>query len=448
LRDLPRPGFKARLKTDLERRTSMTTLAEPVAAITHPVTPYLAMKDAAAAIEFYKQAFGAKETVRLTGPGTRIGHAEIEIAGAPIMLSDEFPDYGSFSPQTIGGSPVKIHLYVDDVDALARQAVAAGATMVRPVEDQFYGDRSGQLADPFGYTWIVSTRKETVSAQEVQRRFDAMMQAGALSQPAQPGKSVSPIRKGFHTVTPYLMVNQAAELIDFVKKVFSATEDFRSTGSAGGLHCELRLRDSVMMIGGGGAWHGTPSPTALHLYVPDTDAVYRRALEAGATSLRAPADQPYGDRDASVRDPYGNHWYIGTHQAGGAERYIPEGLGPVNVYLHPKGTESMIAFLERALGAKLVERAQEAGGPIHHATLRIGDSILEMGEAHDEFQPMPTTFYLYVEDCDTLYRRALDAGAISINPPADQAYGDRNAGVKDPFGNTWYLSTHIRDVVS
>ena len=446
LRDLPRPGLKARLKADLKRRTSMTTVAEPVAAIAHPVAPYLAVKDAAAALEFYKRAFGARETIRLTGPGNRIGHAELEIAGAPIMLSDEFPDYGSLSPQTIGGSPVKIHLYVDDVDAVARQAVAAGATVVRPVEDQFYGDRSGHLADPFGYTWIVSTRKEIVSNQEVQRRFDAMMEAGVSTQPAQTSKPVNPIREGFHTITPYLVVNQAAELIDFVKNVFGATEDFRSTGSAGGIHCEVRLGDSVMMLGGGGAWRGAPTPTALHVYVPDTDAVYLRALEAGATSLRPPADQPYGDRDASVRDPYGNHWYIGTHKAGAPGRYIPEGLRQVSVYLHPKGTEEVIAFLERALRAVVVDRAQEPGGPIHHARLRIGDSILEMGEAHAEFQPMPTTFYLYVEDCDALYERAMSAGATSLHSPADQPYGDRNAGVKDPFGNTWYLSTHVKDV--
>lgn len=424
----------------------MTTVAEPIATVAHPVTPYLAVKDAAAALEFYKRAFGARETIRLTGPGNRIGHAEIEIAGAPIMLSDEFPDYGSLSPQTIGGSPVKIHLYVDDVDALARQAVAAGATVVRPVEDQFYGDRSGHLADPFGYTWIVSTRKEIVSNQEVQRRFDAMIEPRGSSQPAHASKRVNPIREGFHTITPYLIVNQAAELIDFVKNVFGATEDFRSTGSAGGIHCEVRLGDSVMMLGGGGAWRGTPTPTALHVYVPDADAVYRRALEAGATSLRPPADQPYGDRDASVRDPYGNHWYIGTHKAGGPGRYIPEGLREVSVYLHPKDTDKVIAFLERALTAVVVDRAQEPGGAIHHARLRIGDSILEMGEAHAEFQPMPTTFYLYVEDCDALYQRALSAGATSLNPPADQPYGDRNAAVKDPFGNTWYLSTHVKDV--
>ncbi len=257
---------------------------------------------------------------------------------------------------------------------------------------------------------------------------------------------VDPIRPGFHTITPYLIVNEAAELIDFVKQVFGAEEQFRSIGSAGGLHCELRLGDSMMMIGGGGAWRGTPTPTALHVYVPDADAVYERSLKAGATSLRPPADQEYGDRDASVRDPYGNHWYIGTHKGESPAQFMPTGLHTVNVYLHPKNGERVMDFVKRAFGAEEMMRAQGPDGVIHHAKLRIGTSILELGEAHAEFQPMPTTFYLYVEDCDALYHQAMTAGATSLSAPADQPYGDRNAGVQDPFGNTWYLSTHVRDV--
>jgi PhnB protein len=260
-------------------------------------------------------------------------------------------------------------------------------------------------------------------------------------------KAVDPIRPGFHTITPYLIVNEAAQLIDFVKDVFDGEEQFRSIGSAGGIHCEMRVGDSMLMIGGGGAWRGTPAPTALHVYVRDTDAVYQRALAAGATSLRAPADQDYGDRDASVRDPYGNHWYIGTHRGSESEDFIPRGLNTVNVYLHPRNAEENLAFVKRAFGGEELERAQDPEGVIHHAKVRIGSSVLEMGQAHAEFQPMPTTVYLYVEDCDDLYDRAVSAGAMSLSAPADQPYGDRNAGVQDPFGNTWYLSTHIKDVV-
>jgi PhnB protein len=180
--------------------------------------------------------------------------------------------------------------------------------------------------------------------------------------------------------------------------------------------------------------------------VPDADAVYERSLKAGATSLRPPADQEYGDRDASVRDPYGNHWYIGTHKGESPAQFMPTGLHTVNVYLHPKNGERVMDFVKRAFGAEEMMRAQGPDGVIHHAKLRIGTSILELGEAHAEFQPMPTTFYLYVEDCDALYHQAMTAGATSLSAPADQPYGDRNAGVQDPFGNTWYLSTHVRDV--
>ena len=141
-------------------------------------TPYLCCKDAARAIEFYKKAFGATEAMRLSEPGGRIGHAEIRIGDAPIMLSDEYPEMDVRSPQSLGGSPVLIHLYVDDVDALASRAVAAGAKLLRPVADQFYGDRSGTLTDPFGHRWMIATRKEDVSAAEMRKRYDALMKAG------------------------------------------------------------------------------------------------------------------------------------------------------------------------------------------------------------------------------------------------------------------------------
>ena len=124
---------------------------------------------------------------------------------------------------------------------------------------------------------------------------------------------VKPIREGFHTVTPYLMVQEAAKLIDFVKEAFAATELFRGTGSAGGIHAEVRIGDSMVMIGGAGTWNGEPMPAAIYLYMDDVDAVYKRALQAGAASLSEPADQPYGDRIAGVKDPFGDVWYIATH---------------------------------------------------------------------------------------------------------------------------------------
>ena len=137
----------------------------------HSVTPYLCCRDAGAAIEFYKKAFGATEVMRMPAPEGKVGHAEIQIGDSRVMLADEFPDMGFLSPQSVGGSPVMIHLYVDDVDATAGKAVAAGAKVTRAVEDQFYGDRGGQFDDPFGHKWYVSTHKEDVSSEEVKKRM-------------------------------------------------------------------------------------------------------------------------------------------------------------------------------------------------------------------------------------------------------------------------------------
>src|SRR5215213_11831300 len=131
------------------------------------LSPYITMKDAAAALDFYREAFGAEEQFRLTAPEGRIGHAEIRVGGSNLMLSDEWPDFGALSPATIGGSPVKLHLYVADADLVVAGAVTKGATLLRPVADQFYGDRSGMIADPFGHTWFIATQKEVVAPAEM-----------------------------------------------------------------------------------------------------------------------------------------------------------------------------------------------------------------------------------------------------------------------------------------
>lgn len=138
--------------------------------------PYLCINDATAAIEFYKIAFGATEVYRLTEPGGKIGHAEIKIGRAVIMLADEYPELGHRSPKSLGGTPVKIHLYVADVDAVVSQAYDAGAIILQPVKDEFYGDRNGKLEDPFGHVWFIATRKENVTPEEVQKRFAAFFE--------------------------------------------------------------------------------------------------------------------------------------------------------------------------------------------------------------------------------------------------------------------------------
>jgi PhnB protein len=139
----------------------------------HSVTPYLIISGATEAIAFYQKAFGATELMRIDAPGGKVGHAEIKIGDSPIMLADEFPEMGYKSPQTLGGSPVSIMIYVDDVDTVFKQAIAAGGNEQRPVKDQFYGDRSGTLEDPFGHVWHVATHKEDVTPEEMERRASA-----------------------------------------------------------------------------------------------------------------------------------------------------------------------------------------------------------------------------------------------------------------------------------
>lgn len=138
----------------------------------HSITPYLSIKGAAQALEYYKQAFGATELFRMEHEG-KIGHAEMKIGDSPFMLADEFPEMGSVSPQTLGGSPVGIMIYVDDVDNVFKQAIDAGGVEKKPVQDQFYGDRSGTLTDPFGHVWTVATHKEDVSPEEIDKRLAA-----------------------------------------------------------------------------------------------------------------------------------------------------------------------------------------------------------------------------------------------------------------------------------
>jgi PhnB protein len=151
----------------------MATKVTPIPEGHHAVTPYLSIKGAANAIEFYKKAFGAREVMRMAQPDGRLRHAELQIGDSRIMVADEFPDLNFRGPHSIGGTPVHLHLYVDDVDTVVNRAVAAGAKILRPVQDQFYGDRSGSLADPHGHVWHVATHKEDLSMEELQKRAAA-----------------------------------------------------------------------------------------------------------------------------------------------------------------------------------------------------------------------------------------------------------------------------------
>jgi PhnB protein len=156
--------------------------AKPIPEGYHALTPYLRIKGAAEAIEFYRKAFGAREVFRLAEPNGRIGHAELEIGDSRLMISDEYPEAGLYGPHSSEEAPMVIHLYVEDVDATTRQASGAGARIVKEVRDEFYGDRTCKMVDPYGHYWFVATHKEDVEPDEMRRRYSNFMRQMASAQ--------------------------------------------------------------------------------------------------------------------------------------------------------------------------------------------------------------------------------------------------------------------------
>jgi len=152
----------------------MAKKVKPVPDGYHHITPYLVIQDAAAAIDFYKKVFGATELFRMTQPDGRVGHAELKIGDSVFMLADEFPEMQTVGPKTLGNTPVGLHLYVEDADATFNHALSLGAKVKKPMADQFYGDRSGTIEDPFGHKWTIATHKEDVSPEEMKRRMAAI----------------------------------------------------------------------------------------------------------------------------------------------------------------------------------------------------------------------------------------------------------------------------------
>lgn len=245
------------------------------------------------------------------------------------------------------------------------------------------------------------------------------------------------------TVTAYPIVQDVPALIAYLTKVFGAVEKLRMVGSAGGYHTELQIGDTMLMLGGGGpdvSWKGDVRPMAFHIYVPDVDATYRIALDAGGESLQAPTNQEWGERTANVKDPGGNFWYIATFQG---ENYFSEGAPTIQPFLQPLRSEPVIAFLTCAFEATETGRAATPDGVILHTTLKIGNSAMEFIDASGIYQPMPGMFYLYVTDADATYVRAMECGAELVSTPVDQPYGDRNGIVKDVAGNIWYIATRL-----
>ena len=261
---------------------------------------------------------------------------------------------------------------------------------------------------------------------------------------ATPGTAVNYMREGFHTITPYLVIHGAEKFIDFVVKGFGATERFRvkRPGSDMIMHAEVQIGNSIVELAEANPQF-PPTPCTLLLRVSDPDAVHASAIEAGATSLEPVTDRSYGARGGSVKDTSGNSWDIFMPFP---EDKIFTEFRSVTPYLNPVRSVTFIEFLGKAFGGEEVYRAQSPDGVIHHAQVRIGDSLIGMGDAHGPYQPMPCTLQHYVPDADAVYERALQAGATSLQAPVDQPYGDRSGGVTDPFGNRWWIATHFRDV--
>jgi len=255
-------------------------------------------------------------------------------------------------------------------------------------------------------------------------------------------------RPGFTAVTSYLMAPDIEPVIAFAKQAFGAEETFRTVGGAGGIHCELRIGDSMLMLGGGSGVYNpviAPRLVGLHVYVEDVDAVYQRALEAGGTSLGPPADRHYGERSGFVKDAAGNHWYIATPHGPTYFAETPRTLTP-NIHIHHapgKGASEFIEFLQAAFGAQVERRFDAPDGKVGHAVLRLQGAALELGEGAEASFTAPAAFYLYVDDCDALYTQAVGAGATALHAPADQQYGDRMGSVADPWGNEWFIATHL-----
>jgi PhnB protein len=286
LRDLPRPQFRQALKLDLQRKESVqkegspATGKVPVPRFMRPgfnnIAPYILVKGAPQFIEFLKAAFEGIEQVRVPHPDGSIMHAQVNIGNSAIELGEASQEH---PPR-----PCTVHLYVESADATYARALQAGATSVYQVADQPWGDRQGCVKDEFGNVWYI-----------------------AMPKGWRPGP------EGLRNVQPFLHLHQAASMIPFLQSAFGA-EVLGIAKSDDGvlLHSTVKIGTGTVEVNEA---HGEfqPRPGYLHVYVPDADALYARAIEAGGVTVEEPATKPYGERSAAVKDPFGNTWYLATY---------------------------------------------------------------------------------------------------------------------------------------
>jgi PhnB protein len=258
------------------------------------------------------------------------------------------------------------------------------------------------------------------------------MTTALTPRPMATAEAARPIREGFTTVTPYIWVPDRG-LADFLVRVFDAVETSVIDNPGHGIHRELRIGNSMLMIGESGEQKpGLSRPAAFHVFVNDADATFARAIAAGGTSMGDPEDRAYGERSGFIRDAYGNHWYIATPLG---PQSVAHALRSVTPFLHARQLDEYMGFLIRAFSAVEEMRHEEPAGIVRYTRMRIGDAALEFGPA----DTMPGAFFLYVADPDAVYEQALAAGATSLAAPADRPSG-RIAFVNDPVGNHWYIA--------
>ena len=253
-------------------------------------------------------------------------------------------------------------------------------------------------------------------------------------------KTVHYQRPGLTAITPYIIVRPAAQFMEFLKSSFNGIERLRMPAPDGSImHAEVEIGNGAVEVSDGSEQYPT-APAAIHLYVDDADTTYERALREGASSIYPVADQSWGERWGAVKDHFGNHWFIakaGSWASG--EVSVPS----VQPFLHLREAHKIIPFLETAFGAETLGVAKSPDGLVLHGTIRIGNATLEIDEAQGEFQPMPCHLHIYVPDTDAAYARALESGCTSIDEPRNAPYGDRAAGVKDAWGNSWFIATYL-----
>lgn len=248
---------------------------------------------------------------------------------------------------------------------------------------------------------------------------------------------------GYRALTPGIAAEGADRLVEFLERAFG-TKLRECTKNADGTigHGVLQIGDSLVEISEARAeWPARPC--GIHLYSPDTDALFRQAVDAGARTLQPLEDTSYGDRAASVQDPAGNHWYLATRLENGP---VPKGYHTLTPYVITRGADRVMAFMTAAFDATEHLRIEREDGSVMHAEMQIDDSMIEVADGGPPWNPMPCGLHLYVPDADAAYARATAAGATSLYQPKDMPYGDREAGVQDSGGNHWYIATHVADI--